>query len=150
MLLFSTTVRKMQTYFNLFLFFNILLLIIFLALLQYKFLMKKKYFYLLVFFFFCSIITVYSQDVKSGVKGYEVSIIEGLTLYPNPVTNGKVYIVSKNDLNKNITVFNILGRKVLQATVYNKELNISSLVPGVYLIKIEEESATATRKLIVK
>jgi len=32
----------------------------------------------------------------------------------------------------------------------SKELNISALSPGVYIIKIKEGESTATRKLIVK
>jgi len=32
----------------------------------------------------------------------------------------------------------------------SRELNIASLSPGVYIIKIKEGEATATRKLIVK
>ena len=51
---------------------------------------------------------------------------------------------------KEITVFDVLGKKVLQTVLSSKELNISSLTPGVYIIQIKEEEATATRKLIVK
>jgi hypothetical protein len=32
----------------------------------------------------------------------------------------------------------------------SRELNVSNLQPGVYIIKINEENATATRKLIVR
>jgi hypothetical protein len=44
----------------------------------------------------------------------------------------------------------VLGKKVFQATINSKELNISSISPGVYIIKIKEGEATATRKLIIK
>jgi len=47
-------------------------------------------------------------------------------------------------------IFDVLGKKVLQTTMSSKELNISNLTPGVYIIKINEGDATATRKLIVK
>ena len=53
-------------------------------------------------------------------------------------------------MEKDITIFDVLGKKVLQAVVTSKELSISSLSPGVYIIKIREGEATATRKLIVK
>lgn len=112
--------------------------------------MGKNYFYitlLLVFFF---TISVSAQDSKQNAKLQETTVIEGLNLYPNPVSNGKVYISSKNDLTKEIIIFDVLGKKVLQTTVSSKELNISNLSPGVYIIKIDEDQATATRKLIVK
>lgn len=76
--------------------------------------------------------------------------IEGLNFYPNPVSNGKIFISSKSSLSKEVAIYDVLGKKVLQATVSSKELNVSSLSPGVYIIKIKEGDATATRKLIVK
>lgn len=91
-----------------------------------------------------------AQEAKQTAKLQETSIIEGLNLYPNPVSNGKVYITSKNDLEKEIIIFDVLGKKVLQTTISSKELGISNLSPGVYIIKINEGDATATRKLIVR
>ncbi|WP_395050868.1 T9SS type A sorting domain-containing protein [Flavobacterium sp.] len=112
--------------------------------------MAKNYFYiitLLVLFFSMS---TSAQEAKQTAKLQETSIIEGLNLYPNPVSNGKVYITSKNDLEKEIIIFDVLGKKVLQTTISSKELGISNLSPGVYIIKINEGDATATRKLIVR
>jgi hypothetical protein len=112
--------------------------------------MAKNYFYsiLLLIFFFS--VSVSAQDTKQQAKSQETSVIEGLSLFPNPVSNGKVYITSKNDLDKSIIVYNVLGKKALQTTISSKELNVSDLLPGVYIIKINEGDATATRKLIVK
>jgi hypothetical protein len=112
--------------------------------------MAKNYFYsaiLLVFFFSMSLS---AQDTKQQPKLQETSVIEGLNMYPNPVSNGKVYISTKNDSNKEIIIFDLLGKKVLQTLISSKELNVSSLGPGVFIIKINEENATATRKLIVR
>jgi len=112
--------------------------------------MKRNYFYittLLIFFFTMS---VSAQEVKQQSKTQASSMIEGLNLFPNPVSNGKVYITSRNDFDKGIIIFDVLGKKALQTTISSKELNISNLSPGVYIIKINEGEATATRKLIVK
>jgi hypothetical protein len=112
--------------------------------------MTKNYFYiatLLVFFFSLGL---FAQETKQQSKLQESASIEGLNLYPNPVSNGKVYITSKNDLDKDIVIFDVLGKKVLQTSISSKELGISNLSPGVYIIKINEGEATATRKLIVK
>jgi hypothetical protein len=111
--------------------------------------MTKNYFYitlLLIFFFSAG---VSAQEAKQS-KIQESSVIEGLNLYPNPVSNGKVYITSKNDSDKDIIIFDVLGKKVLQTMISSKELNISNLSPGVYIIKINEGDTSATRKLIVK
>ena len=112
--------------------------------------MTKNYFYiiLLLALFFTSGAT--AQESKQPPKIQESTSIEGLNLYPNPVTNGKVYISSKNDLEKEIIIFDVLGKKVLQTNISTKELNVSNLSPGVYIIKIIEENATSSRKLIIR
>ncbi|SEA80504.1 Por secretion system C-terminal sorting domain-containing protein [Flavobacterium gillisiae] len=112
--------------------------------------MAKNYFYIAILLVFFFSVSLSAQDTKQQPKLQETSVIEGLNLYPNPVTNGKVYISTKNDSNKEIIIFDLLGKKVLQTLISSKELNVSSLNPGVYIIKINEENASATRKLIVR
>lgn len=113
-------------------------------------LMKKNYFYITLLLAIFFTITAAAQDSKQQPKAQDNASIEGLNLYPNPVTNGKVYITSKNDLEKEIIIFDVLGKKVLQTTISTKELNVSNLSPGVYIIKIIEENATSSRKLIIR
>jgi len=105
-------------------------------------------FFLLVSFFFS--LSVSAQDVKQQSNQQQSSVIEELNLYPNPVTTGKVYISTKNDEEKEITIFDLLGKKVLQTLLSSRELNVSNLTPGVYIIKINEGNSSATRKLIVR
>lgn len=112
--------------------------------------MVKNYSYsilLLVLFFSMGVM---AQDSKQQPKNQETTSIEGLSLYPNPVSNGKVYISTKEDSEKEITIFDVLGKKVLQMQLSSRELNVASLSPGVYIIKINENQATATRKLIIR
>lgn len=103
--------------------------------------MLKNYFYIILFFLAFSF-TGFAQDVKQ--QG------ENLGFYPNPVSSGKIYITSKTSLDKEILIFDVLGKKVLQTTISSRELNIASIPPGVYIIKITEGDTTATRKLIVR
>jgi adenylate kinase family enzyme len=110
--------------------------------------MKKLYFIPLLFLLLFTL-NVTAQEVKQQSKIQE-STIEGLSLYPNPVTNGRVYIATKNDAEKEIQIFDVLGKKIFQSQLNTRELNISSLSPGVYIIKIREEESTATRKLIIR
>lgn len=112
--------------------------------------MAKNYFYITFLLAFFFTVTASAQDSKQLPKPQESTSIEGLSLYPNPVTNGKVYISTKNDLEKEIIVFDILGKKVLQAHLVSKELSVAELPPGVYIIKISEQNASATRKLIIR
>ena len=44
----------------------------------------------------------------------------------------------------------MLGTQVLQTTILGKELNLSELDKGVYILRVFEYNKVATRKLIVK
>lgn len=111
--------------------------------------MKKKYFYIVTVLLCLISLSASAQESKQLSKNQDTSI-EGLSFYPNPVSNGKIYISSKSAEEKEVTIFDVLGKKVFQATLNTKELNIASISPGVYIIKIREGDATATRKLIIK
>lgn len=76
--------------------------------------------------------------------------IEGLSIYPNPASGQKVYITTKSNKAKIVEIYNVLGKNVLSANLAGNELNISSLDPGVYIMKIQEGKSSATRKLVVR
>lgn len=111
--------------------------------------MIKNYFYSITMLLFLISFSASAQETKAQSRNQDTSI-EGLNFYPNPVSNGKIYITSKLSLDKDITIFDVLGKKVLQTILNSRELNIAALSPGVYIIKIKEGEATATRKLIIK
>ena len=110
--------------------------------------MAKNYFYIILLSLCFFSTAVLAQEGKQQPS----AVIEELSFYPNPVSSGKIYITSKTSQSKEIAIYDVLGKKVLQANlnVNAKELNIATLSPGVYIIKIKEGEATATRKLIVK
>ena len=110
--------------------------------------MKKNYFYTLLLFFLFSLGAMAQESKQVSAAGKEP--IEGLSIYPNPVSTGRIYITTKMGQSKDVEIFDVLGKKILQVTLSSKELNISELTPGVYIIKVKEGDATATRKLIVK
>lgn len=76
--------------------------------------------------------------------------IDGLSIYPNPVTGGKVYISTSLNKEKNIEIYNVLGKPIQKLRLRGKELDVSALNPGIYILKIEENNKKATRKLVVK
>jgi hypothetical protein len=110
--------------------------------------MRKNYIYIILLFLTFSL-SANAQESKNGASKSQEPTIEGLSLFPNPNNTGKVYITSRLNLDKKVEVFDVLGKKVIDITLYTKELNISNLNPGVYIIKIKEGEASATRKLIV-
>lgn len=76
--------------------------------------------------------------------------IENLKLHPNPTDLGYVNISSSMGSKMNITIFNILGNQILNTTINNSILDISTLSAGVYLLKISQSNTTAIKKLIIK
>ena len=75
--------------------------------------------------------------------------IEGLKVYPNPVTNGTFFINTTSDATKDVVVYDVLGKQVVKTATTNA-VNVSNLKSGVYIVKITEDGKTATRKLVIK
>ncbi|NJM78632.1 MAG: T9SS type A sorting domain-containing protein [Flavobacterium sp.] len=76
--------------------------------------------------------------------------IEGLKMYPNPLTENTLNISSAANADMSVQIFDILGKEVLNTKVVNNTVNASRLNAGVYIVKITEEANTATRKLVVR
>jgi len=75
--------------------------------------------------------------------------ISGLNVYPNPA-NDYLHITTAINGVKNIAIYDVMGKEVLNTTTANEVINVASLNAGIYLVKITEEGKTATRKLVIK
>lgn len=75
--------------------------------------------------------------------------INGLTVYPNPLSGNTLYLTSTANAAMSIEVYDLLGKEVLKANVVNNAVNVAKLTPGVYVVKVTEEGKTATRKLVI-
>lgn len=71
-------------------------------------------------------------------------------VYPNPTSLGYVNIESANNTTISVTVFDVLGKQVLNDTLNNNRLNVSTLNSGVYIMKVTQNNASVTKKLIIK
>lgn len=85
--------------------------------------------------------------------GIEEAVLE-LSLYPNPTTNGIVYL-SFNDHNliNSIDVYDISGKIVKtfsKVNITTNKVKISELNHGVYFVKISAQQGVLTKKIIVK
>ena len=76
--------------------------------------------------------------------------IAGLRVYPNPVTNGTLFIETSANAEKTVAIFDVLGKQVLNTTTSDNAINAASLHTGVYIVQITEEGKTASRKLVIK
>ncbi|NQV62161.1 MAG: T9SS type A sorting domain-containing protein [Cryomorphaceae bacterium] len=80
----------------------------------------------------------------------ESAEIPGLKIYPNPVTQGKVFIETDISTPKKIILFDVFGTPVLEKVLKTKELALPKIKPGIYVIKIFAEAKSSTRKLVIK
>ena len=110
--------------------------------------MKKNY--LLIVLFSIALLTTQKGVAQSAIQDSDPSNIEGLAIFPNPVSQGKLYITTKQNLTKEIEIFNVLGKRIFSTTLFGKELNVSKLHAGVYILKISENNISTTRKLVIK
>ena len=112
--------------------------------------MKQKYILYILFSLFISVSGIAQEKKNTTTK---TDGIEGLQIFPNPVSNGRIYIsTDQNSNSREVEIYDMLGKKVYEVTLYgnNKEINISNLNPGIYLIKVKENNTSATRKLVIK
>ena len=107
--------------------------------------MKKIY---LTFFLGFSLLV--SAQENSDTPAIVSSESADFMLYPNPAFDNVVYVKTKHNRTKNITVFDVFGKVVLRDRINSSTLNISRLAPGVYVLQVQENDKKMTRKLVVK
>jgi hypothetical protein len=87
-----------------------------------------------------------SPNAVNSSNLYIENIAYSLTnIFPNPVKN--TLYISGDSNNYNIKVYSLLGQIVI--TDYNvNEVDVSSLTKGIYIIKINDENFTTTKRFI--
>lgn len=83
-----------------------------------------------------------------GTVSVKENNIEGLSIFPNPADE-VLNITSNSNLEKNVQLFDLTGKKVLNVTTVST-VNVSTLKAGIYVAKITEGGKTATSKVIIK
>ena len=94
--------------------------------------------------------SVYPIGTYSRTLSTDDFAANNFKVYPNPTSTGFVNITSNNSENISVAVFDILGKQVINKTISNNILNVSALNSGVYIMKISQNNATVTKKLVIK
>jgi hypothetical protein len=88
--------------------------------------------------------------VTTGTSlGIQQNEISGLRLFPNPAKDF-LYISSDNAEAKQLTIYDVVGKVVVNTKVTNGAVNVSALNRGVYMAKVIQEGKTASRKLVIE
>jgi RNase P/RNase MRP subunit POP5 len=94
-------------------------------------------------------------DTMAGVVGSEKA---AFGFYPNPSVTKNITLTYDSSLvsaNAAVSIYTIAGAKVFETAIANTganatELNLSSLSSGMYIVKFESGSYTASQKLVIQ
>lgn len=100
------------------------------------------------------------KNISSTLATNDVNSKVSFGIYPNPAPNKQVtllYDVKESNVNSGtITVLDFNGRKVHETTIskhqgfFKKDLNLSHLASGTYLVSLQIDNYKETKKLILK
>jgi hypothetical protein len=87
-------------------------------------------------------------DAKAVILGNQENSFEGFTFYPNPTR--ETLNLSANNTIENVAIYSLLGQKVMETSINQNKgsINVASLSPGVYLLKLAVNGQSATYKFI--
>jgi hypothetical protein len=81
-----------------------------------------------------------------GDREFEVDYF---TLYPNPANEGYVNIHSETNGIREVIVFDVLGKQVVNTSLTSDRLDISKLNIGIYFVEIKQGQARTIKKLVI-
>ena len=73
-----------------------------------------------------------------------------MMVYPNPVDGNYVTIVTPVQGSKEIQVFTVTGRKVMDTVINGNTLDVSSFNSGFYMLKVTVDGQSKISKLVVR
>jgi hypothetical protein len=73
-----------------------------------------------------------------------------MRIYPNPVNDNFVTIISPVEGLKEIEVYSVTGREVMNTSTNKTTLNLSSFNSGFYMIKVTINGQSKVSKLVIR
>lgn len=97
----------------------------------------------------------YVAQIWGSVLSTEnISLLENISVYPNPTAINRITITIPNQLNINsIILYSVIGSKIYDVKnpiLKNNKIRIDDLKSGVYLLRINSDHSSITKKIIVK
>lgn len=89
-------------------------------------------------------------SVTTNQLSTKENAIDGLAMFPNPLSGQILNITSKLNGAMTAQIFDVSGKEVLNSEVINGTVNVGPLNAGVYMVNITSEGISETRKLIIK
>jgi hypothetical protein len=90
----------------------------------------------------------YYSNYSNPLNINDAKVSESIKLYPNPV-HEVLTINSEIPLNR-VEIYSLLGKKVTEVKSHFDAIQVNNLSNGIYILKIDSDKGSATRKLIKK
>ena len=87
--------------------------------------------------------------INTGLSFSDNEILD-MMVYPNPVDGNYVTILSPVEGLKEIQVFTVTGRKVMDTAINGNTLDVSSFNSGFYMLKVTINGQSKISKLVVR
>jgi hypothetical protein len=75
-------------------------------------------------------------------------LVSKFSVFPNPVTNSFTIQLKENIQLKKVSIYNSLGQFIKSSKILTT--NTSNLTKGIYVLKIETDKGTASKKLVIE
>ena len=87
--------------------------------------------------------------INTGLSNIDNEILN-MMIYPNPVDGGYVTILSPVEGLKEIQVYTLCGRILMDTNINGNTLDLSSLYSGFYILKVTINGQSKVSKLVVR
>ena len=87
--------------------------------------------------------------IDTGLNSGDYQILD-MMVYPNPVDGNYFTILSPVEGLKEIQVFSVTGRKIMDTTINGNTLDVSSFNSGFYMLKVTINGQSKISKLVVR
>ncbi|WP_046745733.1 S8 family serine peptidase [Kordia zhangzhouensis] len=88
-----------------------------------------------------------TDDIRYATTAIDTQSAFEVQIYPNPVKGGVLNVTTSQE-NASYTITNMMGQQVAKGNLTARTVDVSSLRSGVYMIQINAESQTVTKRFI--
>jgi hypothetical protein len=91
-------------------------------------------------------LTFYLNDSNTAVADVQSS---GWSIYPNPASD-LLYINGLNNESATVTIFDVSGKIVINQSLTNNTIDVSSLPKGIYILRVTTVESVHTSRFVKK
>ena len=81
---------------------------------------------------------------------YDIDYMSVFTIYPNPSHSEIIISGLDKTTIEEVNIYNRLGQKVIHSKRISNKLDVSSLLPGMYVVEVLVEGARLREKLVIR